>query len=79
MPNLFRHVLKLFNNLFLLIFINLFVKGWDCRALEVMRNFYAFVEKKAPPYAPFGRLWRGYAKVVLFSIVIIINQKYTKL
>ena len=55
------------------------MKGWDCRALEVMRNFYAFVEKKAPPYAPFGRLWRGYAKVVLFSIVIIINQKYTKM
>ena len=62
-----------------MIFIIFTAKGRECGVLREVKNFYVIVEKKAPPYAPFGRLWRGYAKVVLFSIVIIINQKYTKL
>ena len=78
MPNLFRLVLKLFNSMIFMIFIIFTAKGRDCRVLREVKNFYVLVEKKAPPSVPIGHLWRGCIKVVLFSMVMIINQKYTK-
>jgi hypothetical protein len=65
--------------LIFLIFIILTAKGRDCRVLRGGNNFYVLVEKKVPPYVPVGHLWRGCVKILLFSVVMTINQKYTKM